>query len=147
LINIEKNCLWRGSDISAKGYNLAAWEAVTIPKYKGGPGVKDLYLQNDALLMKHLHKFNNQEDIPWVNLIWQSCYVQKVPHLFSARGSFWWRDITKLEANFRDIEKCSIATGVTVGVWIDCFVDQPLSTKYRNLFTYGRNQNLSMQAS
>ena len=53
----RKNCLWRGCDINAKGYNLAAWEMVTVRKDKGGLGIKDLYLQNDALLLKHLHKF------------------------------------------------------------------------------------------
>jgi hypothetical protein len=111
-----------GSNINVKGYNFAAWEIVTIPKNKVGLGVKDLYLQNDALLMIHLHRFYNQVDVPWVNLISQSYYVQKVPHLSSTRGSFWWRDIMNLEANFRDIAKCSITTGVTIGIWIDCFV-------------------------
>jgi hypothetical protein len=53
----RKRCLWRGSDINAKGYNLAAWEMVTVPKEKGGLNVKDLYVQNDALLLKHLQKF------------------------------------------------------------------------------------------
>lgn len=31
----RKNFLWRGSDINAKGYNMAAWELVTVPKDKG----------------------------------------------------------------------------------------------------------------
>ena len=31
----RKNCLWRGCDINAKDYNLAAWEMVTVPKDKG----------------------------------------------------------------------------------------------------------------
>jgi hypothetical protein len=42
--------LSRGSNINAKGYNLAVWELVTMPKDKGGLKVKNLYLQNDALL-------------------------------------------------------------------------------------------------
>ena len=47
----RKNCLWRGCDINAKGYNLATWEMVTVRKDKGGLGINDLYLQNDALLL------------------------------------------------------------------------------------------------
>jgi hypothetical protein len=62
----RKRCLWRGCDINAKGYNLATWEMVTVPKDKGGLGVKDLYVQNDALLLKHLLKFYNKIDVPWV---------------------------------------------------------------------------------
>lgn len=47
-------------DINKKGYNLAAWEMVIRPKQKGGLGIKDLELQNDALLLKHLNKFYNK---------------------------------------------------------------------------------------
>jgi hypothetical protein len=44
----RKNYLWRW------GYNLAAREMVIVPKDKGGLGIKDLYVQNDALLLTKL---------------------------------------------------------------------------------------------
>jgi hypothetical protein len=53
----RKQCLWRGTDTTKKGGNLAAWPLVTKPKDKGGLGVINLSVQNDALLLKHLHKF------------------------------------------------------------------------------------------
>ena len=49
---IRKQCLWRGNDRSKKGGNLAAWPMVLKPKLKGGLGVLNLRLQNDALLLK-----------------------------------------------------------------------------------------------
>jgi hypothetical protein len=115
----RKNCLWRGSDANAKGYNLVAWEMVIFPKDKGGLGVKDLYMQNDALLLKHLHKFYNKVDVPWVRLIWKAYYQHKVPHLVSARGSFWWKDILKLNIQYRGISQCLSGIGDTVGLWED----------------------------
>jgi hypothetical protein len=36
----RKRCLWRGSDLNSKGYNLAAWDKVIVPKNKGGLSVK-----------------------------------------------------------------------------------------------------------
>jgi hypothetical protein len=39
------------------------------PKEKGGLRVLNLRLQNDALLMKHLHKFYNRVGVPWMHLI------------------------------------------------------------------------------
>jgi hypothetical protein len=45
----RKNYLWRGSDFRRKGYNLVAWNMVMKPKDKGGLGVINLCLQNDAL--------------------------------------------------------------------------------------------------
>jgi len=51
----RKQCLWRGNDAERKkGGNLVAWEIVMKPKEKGGLGVLNLRLQNDALLMKLL---------------------------------------------------------------------------------------------
>jgi len=70
----RKHCLWRGSDINAKQPPKAAWEMVCMPKKEGGLGVLNLRTQNDALLLKHLHKFFNRYDIPWVNLIWELYY-------------------------------------------------------------------------
>lgn len=43
-------------------------------KKTGGLGVLDLRKQNKALLTKNLHKFFNQHDIPWVQLIWSTYY-------------------------------------------------------------------------
>jgi hypothetical protein len=42
---------------------------VTKSKDEGGLGVLDLRTQNEALLIKNLHKFFNRADIPWVHLI------------------------------------------------------------------------------
>jgi hypothetical protein len=41
------------------------------PKSSGGLGIIDFRKQNEGLLMKHLHKFFNKEDIPWVHLVWR----------------------------------------------------------------------------
>ena len=94
----RKNCLWRGSDFRKKGYNLAAWDLVRRPKSKGGLGVINLSLQNDALLLKQLDKFYTKENIQWVNLIWGKYYRAGVPHLAREKGSFWWKDILRLHA-------------------------------------------------
>jgi hypothetical protein len=48
----RKNCLWRGNEFWRKGYNLVAWNLVRRPKDKGGLGVINLGVQNDALLLK-----------------------------------------------------------------------------------------------
>jgi hypothetical protein len=140
LTNLEKKCLWRGSDINAKGYNLAAWEMVTAPKDKGGLRIKDIYLQNEALLLKHLHKFYNKVDVPWVHLIWNTYYQHKVPHLVSARGSFWWKDILKLNVQFRGIAQCLIGMGDTAGLWEYDIQQQPFALQFPNLYESANNK-------
>jgi hypothetical protein len=70
----RKQCLWRGNNAEKKGGNLAAWDMVLKPKKKGGLGLINLKVQNDALLLKQLHKFYSKENIPWVQLVWNTYY-------------------------------------------------------------------------
>ena len=58
-----------------------------------GLGILNLGLQNEALLLKHLNKFYNKMDVPWVQLVWDSYYFQRIPHDTILCGSFWWRDV------------------------------------------------------
>jgi hypothetical protein len=69
-----RHCLWRGVDLNAKKPPLATWKLVTRPKKKGGLGVLKLRVQNDALLMKNLHKVFSKANLPWVKLIWNKYY-------------------------------------------------------------------------
>jgi hypothetical protein len=55
--------------MNAKKPTLAACKLATGPKRNGGFGIINLVNQNDALLLKNLHKFYNRMDIPWVNMI------------------------------------------------------------------------------
>jgi hypothetical protein len=65
----RRHCLRKGGDISSNPPPLAAWSMVTKPKNRGGLRVINLRMQNEALLVKNLHKFFNNADLPWVKLI------------------------------------------------------------------------------
>jgi hypothetical protein len=60
----RKHCVWRGSDLNAKKPPIAAWSLATRPKNEGGLGILNLKCQNDAILLKNLHKFFNKADCP-----------------------------------------------------------------------------------
>lgn len=80
-----------------------AWPVVMQPKEKGGLGVLNLSLQNNALLLKNLDKFYNRKDIPWVQLIWWKYYQDRVPHASREVGSFWWKDTLRLSSLFVEL--------------------------------------------
>jgi hypothetical protein len=140
----RKQCLWRGSDRSKKGGNLAAWPMVTKPKNKGGLNVTNLYVQNDALLIKHLHKFYNKVDVPWVKLVWNAYYEGKVPHATREMGSFWWRDIQRLSTLFRGIARCIIGDGTSVSFWEDLWSVGVLSFRYPRLYSHAHDAGISV---
>lgn len=103
---IRKQCLWRGNIEKKRGGNLVAWSLAQRPKKKGGLGIKNLFLQNDALLMKQLHKFYSKSDIPWIHLVWFKHYNGRVPHIQREVGSFWWKDIFRLKNLYGSITSC-----------------------------------------
>lgn len=116
-----------------------------LPKEKGGLSIINLSLQNDALLMKHLSKFYNQADIPWVRLVWQKYYSNRVPHTAREMGSFWWRDIMRLNLLFRGIAKCQIGDGRSVCFWDDLWLDdEVLIHKYPRLALFARSDDISV---
>jgi hypothetical protein len=110
---ILRQCLWRDNVDGSPKPSLAAWEIICMPKDKGGLGVVNFQKQNAALLIKHLDKFYNHSDIPWVHLLWSAHYVDKVPHAKNLCGSFWWRDVLKLVDNFRGVSMLKHGKGNT----------------------------------
>jgi hypothetical protein len=142
----RKQCLWRGSDDTAKGGNLVAWPTVMQPKDKGGLGVINLRLQNDALLLKQLHKFYNKVDTPWVSLVWNRYYEGKVPHECRELGSFWWRDVMRLNGIYRRIANCLLGDGSSVSFWNDQWSDSVLSVQFPRLHSFAMNKSISVQS-
>ena len=103
----------------------AAWPMVCIPKCEGGLGVLNIQTQNEALLLKHLDKFFNKRDLPWVKLIWDKHYRNdKLPNSTTPRGSFWWRDILKLLEKFKGMASVLVANGKTCLFWDDVWNSQ-----------------------
>lgn len=101
----RRHCLWRGSDLQSKKAASATWPMICTSKTEGRLRVINLKTHNEALLMKHLHKFFNRKDIPWVGLVWESYYENGRLPGGTNRGSFWWRDITKLINKFKGLAK------------------------------------------
>jgi hypothetical protein len=94
---------------------MQKWKKCCKPKKKGGLGIINLRSQNYALLMKHLDKFYNQKDVPWVKLVQNALYQNgQIPHATTDKGSFWWRDLLKLCDMFRGISSCIVGNGSTV---------------------------------
>lgn len=91
---------------------------VCLPK-EGGLGVLRLGTQNEALLMKFLHKFFNKADIPWVHLIWEKYYPDGTLPGDAQRGSFWWKDILKLLNTYKGIAAVTPCDGSTRSLWDD----------------------------
>ena len=106
LDKIRRKCLWtKKTDQGDKCNSLASWDMVCKPKASGGLGVIDLRIQGDALLLKFLHKFYNSWDVPWVQLIKDTYYDERIPHASDSCGSFSWRDVTNSCQSFGESQR------------------------------------------
>jgi hypothetical protein len=142
----RKNCLWRGREFNRKGYNLVAWDLVRKPKAKGGLGVINLSVQNDALLLKQLDKFYKQEKIQWISLIWQKYDNGTVPHLAREKGSFWWKDILRLNVHFRGVAMCIPNHGNTISFWEDLISGKVHSDIFPHLLGFVKDPRIFLWA-
>lgn len=135
---IRKQCLWRGNSKRKRGGNLVAWTLAQRPKQKGGLGIKNPLLQNDALLLKQLHKFYSNSDIPWVHQLWFKYYDGKVPHIQREVGSFWWKDIFKLKDLYGFIITCQLGDGSSILFWRDNWARECLDELLPNIAQFAR---------
>lgn len=141
----RKHCLWRGADINAKQKPKAAWPMVCKSKEEGGLGVLDIKTQNEALLLKYLHKFFNREDIPWVSLVWESYYSSDKLPSTTKKGSFWWRDVLKLLDKFKGMAKVTVNDGRSCFFWEDLWGDDTLVHKYPELFSFAKKKQITFK--
>lgn len=143
----RRHCMWRNSESNGKNKPLVAWKKCTRPKRKGGLGVINLKTKNMALQLKHLHKFFNKIDMPWVRMVWNTYYTNgKLPQASKAKGSFWWRDVLKLCEIFQGVATCTLGDGTTVLFWSDIWNGVLLQNQYPRLYTFAKNKLISVAA-
>jgi hypothetical protein len=143
----RRQCLWAREEDSSSTHSLAAWPLVCRPKNKGGLGIINFEIQNQALLLKQLHKFYSKADTPWVNLVWSLYSPDQAPHAQSRRGSFWWRDVFSLNNIYRGITSAHIGDGTSVLFWKDFWLSGSLlSDQFPRLFSYSLNEDISIAA-
>lgn len=110
-----RHFFWRKYGQDQTGPALISWDKVCQPKDQGGLGILDISIHNKTLMMKNLHKLFNEEDLPWVKLIWDTYYNSSLPGQ-RIEGSSWWKMHLKLLPLFK-VEKL-FWSGMTSG-WKD----------------------------
>ncbi|KAG8052070.1 hypothetical protein GUJ93_ZPchr0001g31242 [Zizania palustris] len=116
-----------------------------LPKIQRGLGVINLQCQNNALLIKHLHKFATKQSSPWIDLVW-SLYNNSTntPLLSALRGSRWWKDIVQLSMLFRAVASPVVGDGSSTSFWSDNWGGSPLKFPCHD-FSFSKNKSISVK--
>jgi hypothetical protein len=139
---LRKHCMWRGSDLNARKPPLAAWKLATRPKENGGMGIINLATQNDAIVLKNLHKFFNKLDVPWVQLIWNNYYRNGTAPNSRPKGSFWWRGLLNILTQFKGISSVQVENGTSTSLWFDMWSSKIRNVQYPELFSYAMRSSI-----
>jgi hypothetical protein len=104
-----------------------------------------LETHNKALLLKFLHKFFNNHDIPWVNLVWSNYYrTARMPGC-SKIGSFWWKSLLTFVQDYKGLAAPKIGDGRTILFWEDMWNSGIPANQYPELFSFACNSKLSIK--
>lgn len=135
----RKAFLWTGDDSCSGARCLVAWDRVCQPKECGGLGIKDLRLQNEALLIKrlfHLHHSNSS----WANWIWEEFSDTSLLHL----GTHW-RSLQSLLPTMRRLSLVSIGDEAHTSFWFDNWLsDGPLCDSFAALLTHSLDPEITV---
>lgn len=123
----------------------AAWPLVCKPKGEGGLGVLNLQTHNQALRLKHLHKFFNNSFLPWVKLIWDKHYRNgRLPSSSNLKGSFWWKDALKFPCKFKGRASVKISNGHTCLLWDDIWNGNIRKLQFPELYSFAKDKSISL---
>ena len=67
--------------------------------------------------------------------------MNKVPHATNPVGSFWWRDILKLNPIFRGITQVWVVSGTTALVWKDLWAGDILESSHPHAFSFSMHED------
>jgi zinc-binding in reverse transcriptase len=121
---------------------LANWSLVTRSRKLRGLGVKDLTQMNNALMIKWMWLWV-QQDQAW----WKETTVTLGPHIRPwemPNASRFWSSLTVLAPIFDSSVQYQLGQGVVVQFWHDAWVQSPLKIQFPHLYTHARYRDGSV---
>jgi hypothetical protein len=137
---IQRELLWRGAE-TRKKWALVSWEKVCKPKIKGGLGLHDPQVTNDAYGENLWWHWVKETTTPWVNL-WKEkyaldiCNQDKICFRGTKEGSTIWNLAWRNKTWIQTYNFWEIINGRTTQFWEDAWQQEPRMEKLA-----GRNSN------
>ncbi|RVX21268.1 putative ribonuclease H protein [Vitis vinifera] len=134
------------STMSTHKPHLVRWNLVCLEKRKGGLGVRNLSLMNNALLCKWNWRFANERDALWRSVISLKYGVEEggwcTRDVMGRNGVGLWKAIRKRWGLFDGRVAFHLGNGQRVKFWKDKWCgDGPLCESFPSLFSMSMSKN------
>lgn len=141
-----RDFFWLG--VLKKKIHLVRWDSLIQPRKNSGLGIKDISLDNQALLFKWIWRFNQQHDSLWAQVLKAKYSFQSESGISLVVGnnlSPMWKDIQKFlrtNGSFSILNNISsaIGNGESTKFWYDKLLGEvPLKFHFGRLFNLCSN--------
>ncbi|EEE50937.1 hypothetical protein OsJ_31478 [Oryza sativa Japonica Group] len=130
--------LWTGEDACSGAKCLVAWDLVCKPKERG-LGIKDIKLQNEALLLKRLFLLYSSNSA-WASWLWEEYKDDSL--LKSLPLGPHWSSMQKLIPELQHLTSVQVGDGARTSFWHDCWISKPaLANVFMPLYTHALNKD------
>lgn len=120
LDRMNRDFLW-SNDVDKKKMHLVSWQKVTLPKDKGGLGVRTARGSNEALLSKLVWKILRKENTVWQQLV-QAKYLKAgnvLQYQVKPGDSATWKGIIRCVGLIKPFLRWRIGDGQSISFWYD----------------------------
>ena len=81
-----------------------------------------------------------------MHLIWEQYYANGVLLGIRRKGSFWWKDITKLLTSFKGMAMIHLNDGASCLFWEDLWLNRIPEQQFPELFSFVKKKGISLKA-
>lgn len=126
---IRRSFLWGKNDSDSSGFSLVNWDLACLPRRLGGLGIANLRIRNTALLLRWWWTLYRNREALWtitITRIRQTATYAGGPKIWSLAGSFFWKDLQKINKIFVWCTEWRIGNGLSISFWFDNWAGAPM---------------------
>uniref|UniRef100_A0ACD5TNR2 Uncharacterized protein n=1 Tax=Avena sativa TaxID=4498 RepID=A0ACD5TNR2_AVESA len=147
---VNKLCrafLWKNKREVLGGQCLVTWDVVTMPKRQGGLGIRNLRLQNRALMANLASKLLSGTDGPCFGWLARWYLQNSIPHTANQQDTAFWRSMLKLIPGIQSATECFPSAGDRTSFWHDKWTNMGrLNETFSVLYSFATDTHCTIQS-
>ncbi|GJN04982.1 hypothetical protein PR202_ga22568 [Eleusine coracana subsp. coracana] len=108
--------IWSGEHKTTSAACMVAWGKVTTPKSCGGLDVRDLWAQNQCLILKLLHRLHLADELSWASWVSEHTDIPSMDGHMAGQHCDMLRELLPM---YQHLTTVDVGDGATSSFWRD----------------------------